>query len=107
MIPYLMVEEPGGRPAPAGIGIESSGDNARISLDRAGELLGVVRGLNPDRVRSGRALSAPEKLGDTHSLRRRFQGGLDGAANTPAPLDSPGLNNPITLRILTIRFVSQ
>jgi hypothetical protein len=97
MIPYLLVDEPGGERRGWYVGIESSGPT-RITLQRSGASLHGEAGLNP--------LPGPNQLrlppGGTFAAPvifiGAFAGGPDGAGNIVRRWVRAVLNNPRTLR---------
>ncbi len=97
MIPYLLVEEPGGARPGWYVGIEFSG-RTRITLQRNGASLqgeaGLNPGLSPYRTRlppAGTFATPPVFVG-------AFAGGPDGAGNIVRRWVRAVLNNPRTLR---------
>jgi len=97
MIPYLLIDEPGGVQRGWYVGIEFSG-RTRITLERSAASLRGEAGLNPSpgpyrtEVPSGGAFETPSVfLG-------AFRGGPDGAGNILRRWVREVLNNPRTLR---------
>jgi hypothetical protein len=97
MIPYLLVDEPGGERRGWYVGIESSGPT-RITLERSGASLHGEAGLNPlpgpNRMRlpPGGTFEAPV------IFIGAFAGGPDGAGNILRRWVRAVLNNPRTVR---------
>jgi hypothetical protein len=97
MIPYLLVDEPGGERLGWYVGIEFSG-RTRITLERSGASLRGEAGLNPmpgpyrTRLPPGATFAAPT------IFIGAFAGGPDGAGNILRRWVRATLNNPVTLR---------
>jgi hypothetical protein len=97
MIPYVLVEEPGGARRGWYLGIEFSG-RTQIALRREKSSLRGSAGLNPEpgplrtRLLPGATFDAPPVFIGT------FKGGPDGAGNVLRRWVREVLNNPVTLR---------
>jgi hypothetical protein len=97
MIPYLLVDEPGGDGSGWYLGIEFSG-RTRITLERSGGLVRGEAGLNPD-PGPYRTRLPPEGVFETPMIfLGAFQGGADDAGNILRRWIRTVLNNPRTLR---------
>jgi hypothetical protein len=96
MIPYVLIDEPGGARRGWYVGIESSA-RTRITLQRTGTSLKVEAGLNPlpgpyrTRVPRGGTFATPA------IFLGAFAGGPDGAGNIVRRWVRTVLNNPRTL----------
>jgi hypothetical protein len=96
MIPYLLVDEPGGDGQGWYVGIEFSG-RTRITLQRSGASLRGEAGLNPN-PGSYRTRVPPGGTFETPTIfMGAFTGGPDGAGNIVRRWVRAVLNNPRTL----------
>jgi hypothetical protein len=97
MIPYLLIDEPGGGRRGWYVGIEFSG-RTRITLQRSGNSVRGEAGLNPapgpyrTRLLPGGTFATPA------IFIGAFEGGADGAGNIVRRWVRAVLNNPRTLR---------
>ena len=95
IIPAEVVFSPQGEEAGLYLGIEFSG-RTRISLERAGNSVKTVLGLNPEpgpfrtRIEPGGSFETPA------AFLGAFTGGVDGAGNQLRPWVRAVLNNPLT-----------
>ena len=97
MIPFLLVEQPGGAGAGWYVGIEFSG-RTRITLERSGNSVRGEAGLNPD-PGPYRTRLLPHGSFETPSIfLGAFRGGPDDAGNILRRWVREVLNNPRTLR---------
>ena len=97
MIPYLLVDEPGGAGTGWYVGIEFSG-RTRITLERSGDLVRGEAGLNPDPGPYRTRLPAEGVFEAPVIFLGAFRGGADDAGNILRRWIRTVLNNPRTLR---------
>jgi len=96
MIPYLLVDEPGGARPGWYVGIEFSG-RSRITLERSGESLHGEAGLNPGPSPYRTRLPPAGTFATPTVFVGAFAGGPDGAGNILRRWVRAVLNNPRTL----------
>jgi hypothetical protein len=97
MIPYLLVDEPGGARPGWYVGIEFSG-RSRITLQRSGKSLQGDVGLNPGPSPYRTRLPPAGTFATPTVFVGAFAGGPDGAGNILRRWVRAVLNNPRTLR---------
>lgn len=97
MIPYVLVDRPDAGGTGWYTGIEFSG-RTRIALERDGDLLQGVAGLNPEPKPFRTHLESGESFETPAIFLGTFQGGPDAAGNTLRRWVRDVLNNPTTVR---------
>jgi len=101
MIPYLLVDEPGGERLGWYVGIEFSG-RTRITLERSGASLRARPVSIPCPDPTG-PVCRPAPLSLRRRYHRRIRGWAGWRRQYPAAMGAGTLNNPVTLRAPSYR----